>query len=131
MISKEKHLELIGRAIDRLAQESAKARNWCITIAAGLSGLAIGQGRPSVFFAIGAATLLFWWLDASFLRQERAYREMHATVCATAGSESDGSMMAPPSESYLSVMARPTIAVFYGSVFCAAIGVGLYETLVK
>ena len=72
-----KHLEMIQGVINRMAHNSFLLKGWTVTLVAAsfwltarfddISPWAIGIGVPFL-------TLLFWWLDGFYLRQERLFR---------------------------------------------------------
>jgi hypothetical protein len=70
-------LEMIQRVIARMAQNSFYLKGWCLTVVVGT--LALGQD-PLVAALALPAIVLFWALDAYYLRLERAYRCLHRWV---------------------------------------------------
>lgn len=77
-----KHLDLIQAAIARMATASSTAKGWLLPVATAAFGYALTQRSPSVaLLGIGAA-LLFAFLDAQYLRQERAFRALYRAAVA-------------------------------------------------
>lgn len=77
------HLSAIQTVIARLAGYSATVKNFSLTVAAGLIGLAWGKAgtAPLMLAAFGFA-LIFMCLDAYYLALERSFRATHMAVCA-------------------------------------------------
>lgn len=72
-----KHLEMIQGVIGRLSTNSFFVKGWSVTLAAALFAFAV-ENRQWVFSALGAFTvLIFWLLDAYYLRHERLFRELY------------------------------------------------------
>jgi hypothetical protein len=68
--------------------------------------------------------LMFWWLDAYFLRQERLFRELFDQVRTNGKEEADFSMKTSPKEesavdSQFKVAKSKTLGWFYGWLFVA------------
>lgn len=78
-----KHLELIQTVITRMAGNSFLIKAWAVTVASALFALALKQSSaPLPTFAMLALlpTLVFWGLDAYYLREERLYRALYDRV---------------------------------------------------
>lgn len=72
-----KHLEMIQVVIGRLSTNSFFVKGWSVTLAAALFAFAV-ENEQWVFSALGAfAVLVFWLLDAYYLRHERLFRELY------------------------------------------------------
>lgn len=69
-----KHLEFIQAVITRMATNSFTYKGWAITLVSGI--LALSKDIPPVALVLvgTAMVVLFWGLDAYYLRQERLYR---------------------------------------------------------
>lgn len=75
-----KHLEMIQGVISRLSTNSFFVKGWSVTLASALFALAV-QNKEWLFSALGAiAVLVFWLLDAYYLRHERLFRELYNDV---------------------------------------------------
>jgi hypothetical protein len=77
------HINLLQGIINRLANNSASCKTWCLTLVAAFLSLA-GATHVSgiVTFAL-VPVIVFGFLDAMYLAQERAYRELYRK-CAEA-----------------------------------------------
>lgn len=71
-----KEIDLIQSCISRMAQNSFMVKGWVITLVAAccaVSSLSLSEWK--ILFIFGAlAIILFWYLDAYFLKMERLYR---------------------------------------------------------
>lgn len=76
-----KHLELIQKPIERMASNSFLIKGWSITIVSALFILAERDAniRFSSFALFPA--VVFWGLDAYFLRQEKLFRALYEDAC--------------------------------------------------
>lgn len=72
-----KHLELIQDVVRRLAGNSFVIKGWAITLAVALVGFAIQLREPTLALTSMIPTLLFWGLDAYYLRAERLFRALY------------------------------------------------------
>lgn len=76
------HLGFIQGVIARMGSNSFAAKGWCVAIIAALLAL-VSSNTTSGFIWFAMVTILvFWWLDAFFLRQERLYRKLYDAVVA-------------------------------------------------
>ena len=84
-----KHLELIQRVVNRLAQDSFAYKGWAITLVAAIFALALAAKEASPHYLLVALlpAVAFWGLDAYYLRQERLFRKLY-----------DGVRIMPPDE---------------------------------
>ena len=71
-----KEIDLIQNCITRMAQNSFMIKGWVITLVAACCALSSLQGDEWTALCIVGflAIILFWYLDAFFLRMERLYR---------------------------------------------------------
>ena len=76
-----KHLDLIQTVIERHARTSFILKGWSVTLVVAVFLLAV-RGNGSAFaMAVGLVPwLIFWGLDAYYLRQERMYRALYDHV---------------------------------------------------
>jgi hypothetical protein len=78
--SQIKHLEMIQAVIARLGSNGFLVKGWAVTIAGAFLALAVNGEKWGLALAAIAPTLLFWLLDASFLRSERLFRDLFDRV---------------------------------------------------
>lgn len=84
-----KHLELIQAVITRLAQNSFLYKGWSITLVAAIYALAAKEGNPKYLLDALLPAIVFWGLDAYYLRQERLYRRLYNAVRTAAQADLD------------------------------------------
>ncbi len=92
MDNKLKHLEFIQAVITRMANTSFLLKGWSITVLAGLFALSASDRRVSVLALAIVLAIVFWFLNAFFLWQERMYRALYDAVRVKAELEIDFSM---------------------------------------
>lgn len=63
-----------------MSAASSSAKSWLLPVVTAAYGFALTQPSRSVALLGIAAVLLFMFLDANYLRQERAYRKLYDAV---------------------------------------------------
>ena len=94
--NKRKHLEFVQGVINRMANTSFLLKGWSITVVAGLFALGASERKLSILLLALVLNLVFWFLDAFFLWQERMYRALYDAVRAKHEDQIDFSMDATP-----------------------------------
>jgi len=75
-----KHLEFIQNAITRMNTNSFQIKGWAITIVAATLAL-YASTKNECFILVGVfPSLIFWFLDAYYLTQERKFRGLYNDV---------------------------------------------------
>lgn len=69
-----KHMEMIQGIITRMNSNSFQIKNWAITLVSALMALYGSTNNPKFVFVALLPILIFWFLDAYYLQQERKYR---------------------------------------------------------
>jgi hypothetical protein len=72
-----KHLEFVQAVITRMGSNSFLLKGWNVTLAAGLFALAAKDSNPTFAVVALLPAVVFWGLDAYYLRQERLFRELY------------------------------------------------------
>jgi hypothetical protein len=90
--NKDSHLQMIQGVIDRMGQNSFSLKGWATTVAAGLFALAASGSQPKVSLLALPSLLVFWLLDAYYLRQEHLYRALFDQVRLEPAPGTDYSM---------------------------------------
>ena len=80
MDNKIKHLELIEDIVSRMASNSFMLKGWAVTLVAGIFALATKDADKLYFIVAYIPIIIFWGLDAYYLRQERLYRSLYDRV---------------------------------------------------
>lgn len=96
--NKIKHLEMIQGVINRMASNSFALKGWAVTLVAGIFVLA-GKDTDKLYFLVAyIPVVVFWWLDAYYLLQERLYRSLYEKVRNTSEDDIDFSLKATSKE---------------------------------
>jgi hypothetical protein len=74
------YVNLLQGVINRLAGASASCKTWCITLVSALLGLAGATHVPGIVTFALVPVVIFGFMDAMYLAQERAYRKLYARV---------------------------------------------------
>jgi len=83
-----KHLEFIQSVVTRMNANSFQLKGWAITIFAALLAIYAGSGENKMFLAVAIIpSLLFWFLDAYYLQQERKFRGIYNDVAGLTNGE--------------------------------------------
>ena len=98
MENKIRHLEMIQGVINRMAGNSFALKGWAVTLVAGIFVLA-GKDTDKLYFLVAyIPVVVFWWLDAYYLLQERLYRSLYEKVRKTDEKDIDFSLKATATE---------------------------------
>ncbi len=92
MEKKLKHLELIQNIINRMASNSFLIKGWCVTLVSAVFVLAAKDANTTFIAVAFFPVLIFWILNAYFLRQERLFRKLYDKVRVTDEDAIDFSM---------------------------------------
>lgn len=77
---RRKHLDFIQAVVTRMSAASSNVKGWLLPVVTATYGFALIQHSRGVTLLGLAAVVLFMFLDANYLRQERAYRRLYDTV---------------------------------------------------
>ncbi len=122
---KRQHLTFIQGVITRMNTNSFQIKGWTITIVSALLALYANSFNVIYIFVAIIPVLLFWFLDAYYLQQERKFRGIYNDV-AELGEVKE--IIVKPFEMplenykegkycYFNVFRSKTIAWFYGALF--------------
>lgn len=70
------HISMLQGIINRLAGNSASCKTWCIALVSAMMSLASATKVPSLAVVGIVSVFIFGYLDASYLAQERAFRNL-------------------------------------------------------
>lgn len=74
------HLGLLQNVVSRMASNSASVKTYCISIVSAFIGLSVTVAKPDIMnFVVPIITILAF-LDAQYLRLERAFRAQYNSV---------------------------------------------------
>lgn len=126
---KIQHLEFIQNIINRMNTNSFQIKEWMITIVSALLALYASSDNVTYIFVAIVPTLLFWYLDAYYLQQERKFRELYDDVLP---DDSNISLFSMPIHNYTdckcslwSTFFSKTIGWLYGTIVILLIIGGL------
>jgi hypothetical protein len=126
MSNKQKHLEFLQGAINRMAGNLFLLKGWTITLIAALFALSAKDSNQAYVSIAYFPVIVFWILDGYFLSQERKFRALYDQVRVLNESEIDFSMNTEPfkhKHTWAGAMLSKTLATYYLSL--AAIMLGL------
>ncbi len=77
---RRKHLDFIQATITRMSAASTTAKSWMLPVLTLTYGYSITKKMGSIALLGVGATLLFAYLDANYLRQEKRFRRLYKAV---------------------------------------------------
>lgn len=80
MENKTKHLEFVQSVITRMNTNSFQLKGWMITIVSALLALFASKSNGLYILVAIVPTLIFWFLDAYYLQQERKFRGLYNDI---------------------------------------------------
>lgn len=80
MEEKIKHLEFVQNVITRMNANSFQLKGWMITIVSALLALYASSEKVLYIFVAIAPVIIFWCLDAFYLKQEKIYRKLYQDI---------------------------------------------------
>ncbi len=98
MDKKLAHLEMIQSVITRMASNSFALKGWAVTLVAGLFALSGKDANQFYYLVTYIPIVVFWYLDAYYLCQERMYRNLYEKVRKLDEDKIDFSMNAAARE---------------------------------
>lgn len=78
--NKIKHLEFIQSTITRMNQNSFQIKGWMITLVSALLALYASSEKVVYILIAIVPAIVFWFLDAYYLQQERRFRGVYNDV---------------------------------------------------
>jgi hypothetical protein len=118
-----KHLELIQSVVSRLANEAALIRGWALTVAAAIDGFAVRSLNWRIAAVGLLPTVVFWGLNAYYLRAERQFRAFYDRVRLADKSVEPFAMNGrdEPADSHIATALSSTLRYFYGAMVAVAL----------
>jgi len=123
-----KEVDLIQNVIKRMASNSFLIKGWTITLV--VVTLLLKGSRYQAFISF-IPLMVFWYLDAYFLRQERMYRKLYEWVIANRlGTDEclfdlNAKKFEKDVKSILKTMFSKTLGWFYGMLFLLVLAYSL------
>jgi histidine triad (HIT) family protein len=132
-----KHLEFIQGTISRMSQASSSTKSWLLPVVVAAYGYAITRDAPEIALLGVFGVLLFAYLDANYLNQERAFRSLYRAVakgehvpkfCMDPNLDADKDSRKPAwvTVPELSVWTSWSIGPFYLGLAVIGLGASLY-----
>jgi hypothetical protein len=84
------HLNMLQAVVTRLAGNSAQCKTWCVAIVSALFGLAGATKSGRIAAAAIIPILVFGFVDAAYLANEKAYRDVYNKIVAKIRDRSYG-----------------------------------------
>lgn len=112
------HLQMIQAVITRMAGNSFMVKGWTVTLVAALFALAAVDANRFFVYVAYLPAVMFWALDAYFLRQEHLFRKLFDHVREAKGGTVDFSMSTHPFDvgTTWSVVWSRTLCLFHGTI---------------
>jgi len=134
-----KEIEIIQDIIKRMASNSFMIKGWTVTLV--VVTLLLRGSKHQVLIAF-IPILVFWFLDAYFLWQERLYRRLYNWVIKNRMNTDEylfvvdmkndrGERFKREEQSKLKIMFSITLRWFYGSLFILTLIYAIYVFLQK
>lgn len=82
MENKYKYMDYIQSAITRMASNSFYLKGWNVTIIAAIVALSIKESDWRIYACVLLLNIVFWFLDAYYLKQEKLFRELYRKISA-------------------------------------------------
>lgn len=125
MDEKIKHLEFVQNVIARMNVNSFQLKGWMITIVSALLALYVSTEKSLYVFVAVIPDILFWCLDAYYLKQEKLYRKLYQDIVNNSVSPFD--MNANRYDvSYRKVYWSKTVAGLYFTIAIILLLLGLF-----
>ncbi len=122
--SRIEHLKSMQDVITRLATNSFRLKGWAVLLLSALFGLSAADSNRWFVLIAYLPTLMFWFLDAYYLRQERLFRKLFDHVRVQDGP-SDWTMNTAPFTGEVADIGRTavsqTLLPFYGVLLAATV----------
>lgn len=74
------HLQMVQEVIKRMASNSFSLKGWAVSLVAGIFALSSKESDKMYFLVAYIPCIIFWGLDAYYLRQERLFRALYDMV---------------------------------------------------
>ncbi|MDR0556770.1 MAG: hypothetical protein LBG43_02720 [Treponema sp.] len=123
--TKIKHLEFIQNVITRMNTNSFYIKGMSVTIMAAVLALYANSNNPLYFFVAIIPVVIFWFLDAYYLQQERKFRGIYNDVAGLTDDENHKAIreFEMPLQKYKYEKDKgknhPGKKYSYGNVFCS------------
>ena len=122
------HLTMIQNVISRMASNSFLVKGWSVTLISALIAVGIvNQKTALAYLALGPA-LVFWGLDAYWLRQERLFRALYDSTRTASPNLPNDQMFSMDTEPFsretsqwLATLFKPTVLALHIGIVAAVV----------
>jgi len=113
-----KHLEFTQAVITRMAGNSFLIRGWSVTLVSALFALAAKDAERAFAIVSYFPCVMFWYLDAYYLSQERKFRSLYDSVRqdSKADYSMDTTKSQQPRDCWAAAFFSQTMLVFHVSI---------------
>ena len=134
MDNKIKHLEMIQTVINRMSNNSFMLKGWTVTLVAGIYALSAKDADKMFFLVAYLPILIFWFLDAYYLWQEKIYRCLYDEIRIKSNDEIDFDMntykiKSSKNTSFCRTMLSITVVGFYVPLALFSTGIVLISLI--
>ncbi|MEP0060738.1 hypothetical protein [Rhodopirellula bahusiensis] len=112
-----------------MAANSGILKGWAVTLVAAIFALGAEDSDQRLIVIAIVPVLMFWLLDAFYLRQERRFRDLYGIVRQKSDEEIDFAMETPTDQqAAFGAFVDPVNSVFYG-ILLAVVAILTYLLL--
>lgn len=134
MQEKVLHLQFIQEVIKRMASNSFIIKGWSVTLVSALFAVSVADTDKRFILIAYIPAIMFWFLDAFFLYQERLFRMLYKQVAEDSiGSEQftmNTTLVMNRVNPYLFVLFSKTMILFHGTlIICIILVMSFYDKL--
>lgn len=126
MDEKIKHLEFVQNVITRMNVNSFQLKGWMITIVSALLALYANSEKVLYVFVAVVPVIVFWCLDAYYLKQETLFRKLYQDIANNKGVEPFDMNTSRNEVSYRTIFWSKTIAGLYCTIAVFLLLLGLF-----
>lgn len=126
MEEKTKHLEFVQNVITRMNTNSFQLKGWAITIVSALLALYASSDKVLYIFVAIVPVIIFWCLDAFYLKQERLYRKLYKDIVEDNGIQRFDMNASKYEVCYCKVFWSKTMAGLYCTIAILLLLLGLF-----
>lgn len=80
MENKYKHMDYVQSTISKMTSNSFYLKGWNVTIIAAIVALSFKESDWRIYACALVLNVVFWFLDAYYLKQEKLFRELYNKV---------------------------------------------------
>lgn len=126
----QSHLTILQSVIQRMANNSASSKAWCITLVSAILVIVADKGKPQYAWIAVIPTLLFFVLDAYYLALEKGFRNAYNSFINKLHSEAlsavdlfvvvpQGGLFGLFARSIMSFSVWPFYVTLFGMIYAA------------